>query len=169
MGANALRRQLGVSLAEAQQFLARYFETYPTLKEYLERVKGEARKKGYTETLFGRRRQFEGLNSPLPQLRAQAERMAMNAPIQGTQADLIKKAMVDADRALKEQNLAEQATLILQVHDELVYEVATARAREVGTLVEHAMEEALPERERTLLPAAADVRIGPSWGTLERV
>lgn len=166
MGANALKRQLGVSLGEAQAFLAKYFETYPALKEYLERVKGDARKKGYTETLFGRRRRFEGLESPLPMLRAQAERMAMNAPIQGTQADLIKKAMVAADQALAEGGYADAARLILQVHDELVYEVTKDAAPAVAAIVRREMEGALPEALHAALPIVAEARIGTRWGSL---
>ncbi len=103
MGANALRAQLGSSTAEAHQFLEDYFHTFKTLAEYLETTRGFARKHGYTETLFGRRRQFSEMKSPLPYVRAQAERMAINAPIQGTQSDIIKLAMVRADEMLKEK------------------------------------------------------------------
>ncbi|HWH06944.1 MAG TPA: DNA polymerase, partial [Candidatus Paceibacterota bacterium] len=93
MGVNALRTQLGTTTGDAHRFYDDYFATFTRLAEYLEETKGFARKNGYTETLFGRRRQFPEMRSPLPYVRAQAERMAINAPIQGTQADIIKRAM----------------------------------------------------------------------------
>ena len=101
MGVNALRAQLGTTTAEAHSFYEEYFEQFKTLSEYLERTKGFARKNGYTETLFGRRRQFPEMKSTLPYVRAQAERMAINAPIQGTQADIIKLAMVRGDEMIR--------------------------------------------------------------------
>src|SRR3989344_2651437 len=125
MGVNALRAQLSSTTAEAHQFLDDYFHTFTTLAEYLEKTKGFARKHGYTETLFGRRRQFPEMKSPLPYVRAQAERMAINAPLQGTQADIIKLAMVKIDDDLCAQGVREDAHLLLQVHDELVYEIKT--------------------------------------------
>src|SRR3989344_2425784 len=97
MGVNALRAQLGSTTAEAHKYLEDYFSTFKTLSDYLEKTKGFARKHGYTETLFGRRRQFPEMKSSLPYVRAQAERMAINAPIQGTSADIIKLAMSRAD------------------------------------------------------------------------
>ncbi|HWU24687.1 MAG TPA: DNA polymerase, partial [Candidatus Paceibacterota bacterium] len=103
MGVNALKAQLGTSTSEAHQFYEDYFNTFSTLAEYLERTKGVARRQGFTETLFGRRREFSGLKSPLPYVRAQAERMAINAPIQGTQADIIKLAMVEITRMLERE------------------------------------------------------------------
>jgi len=124
MGVNALRAQLGSTTAEAHQYLEEYFSTFKTLSEYLESTRGFARKHGYTETLFGRRRQFPEMKSTLPYVRAQAERMAINAPIQGTQADIIKLAMVQVDDMLTKKKAQEDAYLLLQVHDELVYESA---------------------------------------------
>ncbi|OYV26255.1 MAG: hypothetical protein B7W98_03250, partial [Parcubacteria group bacterium 20-58-5] len=94
MGINALRSQLGTTTAETHTFYEEYFGQFKTLSEYLESTKGFARTHGYTETLFGRRRQFPEMKSSLPYVRAQAERMAINAPIQGTQADIIKLAMM---------------------------------------------------------------------------
>src|SRR6185437_3634918 len=119
MGVNALRAQLGSTTAEAHQYLEDYFTTFKTLSEYLEKTKGFARKHGYTETLFGRRRQFPEMKSSLPYVRAQAERMAINAPMQGTQADIIKLAMVRVDQMLEKEKAGDDAHLLLQVHDEL--------------------------------------------------
>jgi DNA polymerase-1 len=166
MGANALRQQLGSTLAEAHQFLDEYFSTFKTLAEYLEKTKGFARKHGYTETLFGRRRQFPEMKSPLPYVRAQAERMAINAPIQGTCADLIKKAMVEADAYLKKSGGAGDAHLLLQVHDELVYEVKEERLAELGRKIRELMESALPHDLARGVPIEVTAKTGPDWGAL---
>ncbi|HEY0979391.1 MAG TPA: DNA polymerase, partial [Candidatus Paceibacterota bacterium] len=147
MGVNALRAQLGTTTAEAHTFYDDYFATFDTLAKYLESTRGFARKHGYTETLFGRRRQFPEMKSPLPYVRAQAERMAINAPIQGTQADVIKRAMVVADALLDTEGAREDAHLLLQVHDELVYEIRTERVLELAAKLKRVMEEALPESE----------------------
>lgn len=167
MGANALKQQLGSTTAEAHRFLDDYFHTFKTLAEYLEKTKGFARKHGYTETLFGRRRQFPEMKSPLPYVRAQAERMAINAPLQGTQADLIKKAMVEIDRFLEEAGAREDAHLLLQVHDELVYEVRAARRAELAPRIKEIMERALPERAARGVPVLAQMKTGKNWGEMK--
>ena len=123
MGINALRQNLGTDRENAQKFYNEYFKKFAGLAEYLEKVKNETYKKGYTETFFSRRRYFEGLNSPLPYIRASAERMAINAPIQGTGADIVKLAMFKVDEYLRNKNLLEDARLLLQVHDELLFEI----------------------------------------------
>jgi DNA polymerase-1 len=130
MGINALRSQLGTTTAETHAFYEAYFGQFKTLAEYLEATKGFARTHGYTETLFGRRRQFPDMRSSLPYVRAQAERMAINAPIQGTQADIIKLAMVRIDSILESEQASEFAFLLLQVHDELVYEIRSDKIGE---------------------------------------
>ncbi len=167
MGANALKQQLGSTTAEAHQFLDDYFNTFTTLAAYLETTKGFARKHGYTETLFGRRRQFPEMKSPLPYVKAQAERMAINAPIQGTQADIIKLAMVSAEKMLENEGATEDAHLLLQVHDELVYEVRTGRAEELAARVKEIMESVLPEKERRGVPILAQLKTGKDWGSME--
>lgn len=167
MGVNALKTQLGTSLAEAHTFYDDYFATFDTLAKYLESTRGYARKHGYTETLFGRRRQFPEMKSPLPYVRAQAERMAINAPIQGTQADLIKRAMVEGDRVLREINAREDAHLLLQVHDELVYEIRTERVEELGMRIKEVMEQAFPEELSNGVPIIADANQGPNWGDMQ--
>ncbi|MHB8710311.1 MAG: DNA polymerase [Minisyncoccota bacterium] len=166
MGVNALRAQLGTTTAEAHQFLEGYFTTFKTLSEYLESTKGFARKHGYTETLFGRRRQFPEMKSSLPYVRAQAERMAINAPIQGTQADIIKLAMVRVDEMLEKERASEDAHLLLQVHDELVYEIATSRAVELSARIKKIMESVLPSEETRGVPIIAIVKSGPDWGAM---
>lgn len=167
MGVNALKTQLGTSLAEAHTFYDDYFATFDTLAKYLESTRGYARKHGYTETLFGRRRQFPEMKSSLPYVRAQAERMAINAPIQGTQADLIKRAMVEVDRVLRESGDREDAHLLLQVHDELVYEVRSERAQELGLRIKEVMEKAFPTELTNGVPIRADAKRGASWGDMQ--
>jgi DNA polymerase-1 len=166
MGAQALRQQLGSTMAEAHQFIDAYFSTFTTLSEYLERTKGFARKHGYTETLFGRRRQFPEMKSTLPYVRAQAERMAINAPIQGTQADIIKLAMVRVHDLLQREGSLTDAYLLLQVHDELVYEIRTDRLAELSARIKEIMESALPAKETRGVPITATCKSGPNWGSL---
>ena len=164
---NSLKASLGTTLGEAHTFYDDYFGTFATLAKYLESTKGYARKHGYTETLFGRRRQFPEMKSPLPYVRAQAERMAINAPLQGTQADIIKLAMVRADEALSREGAAEDARLLLQVHDELVYEVRDERLDALAGKIKAIMEGVLPEEQRNGVPIIAAAKKGPNWGELE--
>jgi DNA polymerase-1 len=167
MGVNALKVQLGTTIGEAQQYLEDYFATFSRLKEYLEETKGYTRKHGYTETMFGRRRQFPEMKSPLPYVRAQAERMAINAPIQGTQSDVIKAAMVRVDAWLREIEAREDAHLILQVHDELVYEVKAERVEELARGIEDIMESVLTDEQRKGVPILAEWKQGKNWGSME--
>ncbi|MFH1178563.1 MAG: DNA polymerase [bacterium] len=169
MGVNALRQQLSSTTAEAHEYLEEYFATFKTLSEYLEQTKGFARTHGYTETLFGRRRQFPEMKSSLPYVQAQAERMAINAPIQGTQADIIKLAMIRADDLIEREDARKDVNLLLSVHDELVYEIRTARAESLSVKIKKIMETILDG----CLPAGRQVPIivtmksGPNWGTLQ--
>jgi len=167
MGVNALRQQLGSTTAEAHQYLENYFSTFKTLSEYLETTKGFARKNGYTETLFGRRRQFPEMKSSLPYVRAQAERMAINAPIQGTSADIIKLAMSRTDEMLAKEKATEDAYLLLQVHDELVYEIRDARLVDLRAKIQEIMESALPMDETHGVPILTTVKTGRDWGSME--
>lgn len=175
MGVNALRANLGSTVAEAHQYLEEYFSTFKTLSEYMESTRGFARNHGYTETLFGRRRQFPEMKSSLPYVRAQAERMAVNAPIQGTQADIIKLAMVRANEMLQKEksgdtdagNVLEDAHLLLQVHDELVYEIRAERAGELGEKIKKIMESVLSEKESRGVPIIATMKSGADWGSME--
>ncbi len=169
MGINALRAQLGTTTAETHAFYEEYFGQFKTLSEYLEKTKGFARKHGYTETLFGRRRQFPEMKSTLPYVRAQAERMAINAPIQGTQADIIKLAMVRVNEMLTYEKAQDDAHLLLQVHDELVYEIRDSRVKELAGKIQHIMENVLPEKERRGVPIIAVPKHGANWGEMKPV
>lgn len=168
MGVNALRSTLGenVSREEASKFLADYNASYPTLANYIEITKRAAAQKGYTETLFGRRRYFPGFKSPLPNIRAQAERMATNAPIQGTQSDIIKLAMVEADRVTEEEGWRNKANLVMQVHDELVYELSENDAENIARKIKNVMETVLPPKELEGVPIVVEVKMGENWGEL---
>lgn len=166
MGVNALRAQLGTTTADAHQFLEDYFSTFKTLSEYLERTKGFARKHGYTETLFGRRRQFPEMKSSLPYVRAQAERMAINAPLQGTQSDIIKLAMVHVDEMLERERAHLDAYLLLQVHDELVYEIRAERVAELSAKIKGIMESVLSEKETRGVPIIAVAKQGADWSAM---
>lgn len=169
MGVNALQKNLGSNRAEAQKFYDDYFKTFSGLAEYLDKVKVETAKRGYTETIFGRRRYFEGINSLLPYIKAAAERMAVNAPIQGTEADIIKLAMVRADKWLSEQKLDDKVFLVLQVHDELVYEVKKEVVSKIAPEIKKIMENVLPPSETKGVPVVVDVSAGENWGQMEKM
>jgi len=169
MGVNALRANLGgdTSREEAQQFLNAYFNTFTRLAEYLEETKQYARDNGYTETLFGRRRHFPGISSNAPFIRAQAERMAINAPIQGTAADVMRIAMNEVYGYLKDSQKLGDIRMLLQVHDELVFEIKNELLdKEIPVLV-GLMEGVLIGKENFGVPIKVDVAVGPNWADLE--
>ncbi len=139
MGVTALQKNLGSTRAEASEYYNNYFKTFPTIEQYLEATKAFARAHGYTETLFGRRRYFPAINAAAPYLRAFAERMAINAPIQGTSADIVKIAIALIDHDLKQAGLADKVHLVLQIHDELIYETEQEVQDEAQRIVTSAM------------------------------
>ncbi|QQG38006.1 MAG: hypothetical protein HYS26_00420 [Candidatus Kaiserbacteria bacterium] len=170
MGVNALRSNLGESISrdEAAKFLDDYFKKYAKLAQFIESTKAEAARFGYTETLFGRRRYFSGFKSALPNLRAQAERMATNAPMQGTQSDIIKLAMVEADAVIEKKGWRAKADLLLQVHDELVYEVDIQSAQEISEEIRHVMESVVSPKALNGVPIIVDISMGPNWGEVQK-
>ena len=157
MGAYALARELGVSNAEAQKFIEAYFARLPKVREYLDRTKEQARETGKVSTLFGRVRFISGLDATNSQVRGNAERQAINAPVQGTAADLMKLAMIRLHGELAKQGLP--ARLLLQVHDELILEVSSKATKEAGTLVKSVMEGVAELR----VPLKVDIGTGSSW------
>lgn len=167
MGAGALAEATGTTRAEAKTYLDEYFKRFAGISRYMEKTRAVVHGRGYTETWFGRRRYFEGIRSPLPQVRAQAERMALNAPIQGTQADIIKIAMCRVDDVLRVEGFGEDAFLILQVHDELVYEVRDRALQRCADLVRETMEHVLSREETGGVPLTVDVEVGKNWGEME--
>ncbi len=171
MGVNALRQNLGegVSRDEAATFLADYFKNFAGVARYIEKTKADAERTGYTETLYGRRRYFPGFASSMPGVKAQAERMAINAPIQGTQADIIKRAMVVADKMLEEKGWRDRAKLLMQVHDELVYEIDGSDVTEIGEALRSVMESVVDPKLLSGVPIIAEMSVGTNWGNVERV
>ncbi len=168
MGVNALRANLGpeTSREEAQHFLNAYFNTFTRLAEYLEETKQSARDNGFTETLFGRRRHFPGIRSNAPFIRAQAERMAINAPIQGTAADVMRVAMNRVYGYLEKAQKLDQVRMLLQVHDELVFEIKNEILEaEIPVLVE-IMEGVLFGKETYGVPIRVDVAVGSNWADM---
>lgn len=170
MGVNALRTNLGdaTTRAEAQEFLHAYFNTFTRLAEYLEEVKGFARTHGYTETYFGRRRYFEGIRSNIPFIRAQAERMAINAPIQGTEGDIMRIAMVRIHEHLERAGMLEDVRLLLQVHDELLFEMRQPLIERVVPELSAIMEAAFPAADAHGVPIVVEAKMGKNWGALEK-
>ncbi len=144
MGINALRQNLGGTREEAQKFYGEYFKNFSGLKEYIEKTKKFARENGWTETLFGRRRYFPEINSSAGFLQKEAERMAVNMPIQGTSADFIKLAMVKIDKKLGEAELKDKVFMILQIHDELLFEIKNDAVDQVAPIIKEAMEGVYP-------------------------
>ncbi len=171
MGVNALRANLGAGTTreEAQKFYNDYFDKFSGLATYLEKVKNEARREGFTETFFGRRRYFPGITSKLPFIRAAAERMAINAPIQGTEADIIKVAMARADEWIRKEKLDKEVFLLLQVHDELVYEVRKGLVQKIAPRIKEIMENVLPLKETIGVPIVVDAKVGDNWGEMRKV
>jgi DNA polymerase-1 len=166
MGVNALKQNLGTSREEAQKFYDEYFGKFSTLAVYLEKIKAEARKNGYTKTYFGRRRNFPDMKSKLPYIRAMAERMAINAPLQGTAADVIKIAMIKVDEYIRKNGLENKVFLLLQVHDELVFEIADSEIKKVAPELKRVIERVL-EKEEKAVPIETSGEIGENWGEME--
>ena len=156
-GAFALSRQLGVSQEDAKAFIARYFERFAGVRAFLDRQVQLAREQGYVETLFKRRRYIPEIRDRNYNLRAYAERTAQNSPLQGSAADLIKLAMVHAHRELHERGLASR--MLLQVHDELVFEVPAAEVEVMRGLVRTSMETVV----QLDVPLVVDIGVGPNW------
>lgn len=169
MGVTALQKNLGTDRKEAQEFYNNYFSTFSELAHYLDAIKAETARKGYTETMFGRRRYFTGFKSPLPYIRAQAERMAINAPIQGTQADIIKIAMRKIDDFIKEEKKEGEIRMLLQVHDELVFEVKKGSENEAVRKFKEIMEGVLAPSVSRGVPIVAEAHIGDNWGEMKKI
>lgn len=157
LSAFGLSQQLNIEAAEARALMDTYFERFGGVRDYLRRVVDEARATGYTETMLGRRRYLPDLNSDNRQRREMAERMALNAPIQGTAADIVKVAMLKVDRALTEAGLSSR--MLLQVHDEIVLELAPGERERVEEIVRREMASAVELRA----PLDVSVGVGPDW------
>jgi DNA polymerase-1 len=157
-GPYGLSRQTGLSFFEASQFIKKYFERYPRVAEYLEKSKEEARRTGVAKTIMGRTRPISEIDNKNQAIRSAAERLAVNTPLQGTAADLIKIAMIAIDRAISDRLL--KGAMILQIHDELIFEVPD----EEVAVFEHLVREKMENVFRLKVPLAISLSIGKNWG-----
>ena len=152
-----LARQLSIPRGEAQRYIDAYFERYPGIKDYMERTKKQAHDQGYVETPFGRKCHVRGINEKNQAVRGNAERAAINAPIQGGAADIIKRAMVRVQKALDENKL--NARMLLQVHDELIFEVPEKEVEKTKAAIKDVMESAATLN----VPLEVDIGTGANW------
>jgi DNA polymerase-1 len=163
-GPQGLARSAGIPFAEAKEFIAAYFDTYRGIKEYLDSTKAKAHELGYVETLFGRRRPIPDINSGMPQLRAAAERMAINMPVQGTATgDLVKLALIRLAQELPK--ISADARMLLQVHDEILLEVPQKDVKKVAAAVRDIMENI----EKIGVPIVVDAKKGKNWEEMEKM
>ena len=152
-----MSEDIGVSFYDAKKYIDSYLDKYRGVRNYMKQVVASAREQGYTQTLYGRKRYIPELKASNFNIRQGAERIALNTPIQGTAADLIKLAMIRVDRALTENY--PEAKLLLQVHDELIVECPEVMAADVASLVSREMEQVANLR----VPLTAEAKIGKSW------
>jgi len=160
MSAFGLAKQLNLSRAEAQEYITLYFSRYPSVHDYMENTRTLAAEQGYVETVLGRRLYMENIRAGNVMVRQAAERAAINAPLQGSAADIIKLAMISVDQALPKQ----YAKMLLQVHDELVFEVDVDKADEVTALLKKLMPAVLKGRAEIDVPLEIEVGRGINWG-----
>jgi DNA polymerase-1 len=157
LSAFGLSKQLRIETSEAKELMADYFARFGAVRDYLRSVVEQARVDGYTTTIFGRRRPFADLTSTNRTLRENAERQALNSPIQGSAADIMKIAMIDIDRDISDQGLA--SNMLLQVHDELVFEVAPGELDALTGIVRQRMASAA----ELSVPLDVQIGTGPNW------
>ncbi|MEX2052274.1 MAG: DNA polymerase [Candidatus Paceibacterota bacterium] len=170
MGVSSLRKNLGGTREEAQKFYDNYFNQFSGVRDYLESVKEFAREHTYTETLFGRRRTFPNINSRIPFMRSMAERTAINAPVQGTAADIIKLAIRYAEEDLVKAGVQDKAHLVLQIHDELVYEIEESVLEKAEEIIKSAMEGVLQRsylKYETKVPLEVHFGHGDNFGQVK--
>ncbi len=165
LGPRGLAQRTGMSYDEALFFIEKYFDIFSGLKEYLEETIALAHAQEYVETLFGRRRYLPEINAEHQGLRAQAERMALNHPLQGTAADLIKMAMIKVDKLIEDRFKLGDVKMILQVHDELIFEVASRKIKTAAVQLADEMETVCKLR----VPLKVEVKVGKNWGEAKKL
>lgn len=163
MGALGFARAAGIDRTRARQFIDEYFEEFRGIARYMDKTKDQAESQGFVTTLFGRKRLLPDITSTIPFVRAQAERMAINHPIQGTEADLIKLAMIRIDAYLRKHDLIREVRMLLQVHDELVFEVRTQDVRSIAKIIKEIMESV----HALDVPLTVDAKQGDTWADVE--
>jgi DNA polymerase-1 len=162
MEAFGLADRLGISRDEARHHIDEYFAQFPNVKAFMDGVVTQARNQGYTTTLFGRRRYLPELKSDNFRIRQMGERMALNAPVQGTAADIIKRAMIDLDQALRERDL--DTAMLLQIHDELILEAPPEELEDAVALVTEVMEGVV----KLAVPLLVDISTGANLSELDK-
>ena len=155
ISAYGLSKRLGIEVADAEHVITNYFRSYPKVREYLENTITFAKEKGYVQTILGRKRDVLAIRSKNHNVSEEGKRMAINAPIQGSAADIIKIAMVEVEKRLKEY----KAMMILQVHDELVFELPLEEVEKVKKIVKDSMENAV----KLKVPLVVDIEVGSTW------
>ncbi len=158
-----LAGRLSITAEEAQDMIGRYFDRFPGIRNYIGDTLAHARENGFTTTMFGRKTHFPGLKSKVQHERQGAERAAINAPIQGTSADIIKRAMARMCPALEAEGLG-ATRMLMQVHDELVFEVPEADVEAASTVIRRVMEGAAEPAVKLSVPLGVEIGTGPNWG-----
>ena len=162
-GPHGLARTAEISYGEALSFIKKYFDVFAGVKSWMEKTKDNARRNGYVETMFGRRRKIEGIDSNYHQIRSLAERLAINMPVQGTEADLIKLAMIKINELILAKN--SDVSLLLQVHDELIFEVSEKKVLVLAQEIKNIMETV----EKIGCPIVVDAKFGVTWGGMKKI
>jgi DNA polymerase-1 len=163
ISAFGLANQLSIERSEAGDYIKKYFERFPGIRDYMESSKATAREKGYVETIFGRRVHYPDIRSSNPSVRAFNERAAINAPIQGSAADVIRRAMIQMEPALEKAGLSERVRMLLQVHDELVFEVEDGDVEKTMPIIVSVMEGAAMPAVAMRVPLKVDARAATNW------
>jgi DNA polymerase-1 len=161
ISAFGLANQLSIERSEAGDYIKRYFERFPGIRDYMENTKAFARENGYVETIFGRRAHYPDIRSSNPSMRAFNERASINAPIQGSAADIIRRAMVKMEPALEAAKLS--ARMLLQVHDELIFEVEDGEIERTIPVIISVMENAAMPALDMRVPLKVDARAAHNW------
>jgi DNA polymerase-1 len=165
MGPLGFSRATGVTTQRAREFITKYFADFAGVARYMEEMKEKAHRDGYVETIFGRRRPIPDIYSSMPQVQAQAERMAINHPIQGTEADLMKLAMINVDSHIRSELQKDEVRLLLQVHDELVFEIKTELVEKLTPVFKKIMESV----HKLDVPLVVDVKFGKNWQEMQDI
>ena len=165
MGARGFAQAAGIPVDKAKQFIDCYFDEFEGVSEYINETKKKAHDEGFVATLFGRKRELPDINTSIPMLVSQAERMAVNLPIQGTQADLIKMAMISVHKHLKDKYSNDEAKMLLQIHDELVFEIKEDSVQEISKEIKKIME----SMYKLKVPIIVDAKEGDNWAEMERM
>ena len=163
ISAFGLANQLGIAREEAGAYIKKYFERFPGIRDYMEATKASCREHGYVTTLFGRKMHYPEITAKNPSLRAFNERAAINAPIQGSAADVIRRAMIKIEPALAEARLAERVRMLLQVHDELIFEVEDDDVEKAMPIIVSVMENATSPALEMRVPLRVDARAATNW------